>query len=219
MTLPCDRAPLACLSGLVYIIDDDLSMREALDSLIRAAGGEVRLFASAQEYLRAPPPDSVACLVLDVHMPGLSGLELQQMMHNSPHQRPVIFITGQGTIPMAVRAMKAGAVEFLSKPFEEAELLTAIQNALDKDRQVRRDVIERTALQAQFARLTPRERDVVTMLGRRLLNKQAAAELGMSEMTVKVHRHNIMRKLNARTVAELVTMMERGGLMDQPPAV
>lgn len=193
----------------VFVVDDDLSVREALSSLIRSVGLRVETYPSAAAFLEAERPPGVACLILDVRMPGLSGLELQSRMAQSGPAIPIIFITGHGDIPMAVRAIKAGAVEFLAKPFRDDDLLAAIRNALAQDRASRSEAAELGELRSRYATLTGREREVIVFMVKGMLNKQAAAELGVSEMTVKVHRHNIMQKMKVRSLPDLVRMMER----------
>ncbi|WP_346285933.1 response regulator transcription factor [Zoogloea sp.] len=195
----------------VYVVDDDLSVREALSSLIRSVGLHVETFASAAEFLAHPRSGSNACLVLDVRMPGLSGLDLQAEFAAAGDPVPVIFITGHGDIPMAVRAMKAGAVEFLSKPFRDEDLLEAIRHALEQGRVAHDEAAEVGEVRSKYESLTGREREVITFMIAGALNKQAAAELGVSEMTIKVHRHNIMRKMKVRSLPDLVRMMERLG--------
>jgi FixJ family two-component response regulator len=193
----------------VFIVDDDISIRDALCSLIRSAGMPAHAFSSATEFLNADLPDAPACLVLDVRLPGLSGLELQHELARAGIQIPIIFISGHGDIPMTVRAMKAGAVEFLPKPIREQELLDAIIQAIDSDRAARRDRAELSALRARFANLTPRESEVVSKVTHGLLNKQIAADLGVTEVTVKLHRRHIMDKMQASSLAELVRMIEK----------
>lgn len=195
----------------VFVVDDDLPVREALSSLIRSVRLQVKTFASAADFLGFPRPACVSCLVLDVGMPGLSGLDLQGELGKSGDPIPIIFITGHGDIPMAVRAMKAGAIEFLAKPFRDEELLTAIRQALARDRAAREEAHEQGELKGRFTTLTSHEREVIAFMVKGMLNKQAAAELGVSEMTVKVHRHNIMRKMAARSLPDLVRMMEKLG--------
>ena len=198
---------------VVYVVDDDLAVREGLASLIRSIGMQAVTFASAGEFIGHPRADGPACLVLDVRLPGTSGLELQRMLGGPDAPLPIIFITGHGDIPMSVRAMKDGAVEFLPKPFDEDQLIAAIEEALDRDREARTDRIELAEMQARFAQLSSREREVATRVVRGLLNKQIAAELGISEITVKVHRRNIMRKLQLRSVPDLVRVAGRVGFM------
>jgi FixJ family two-component response regulator len=195
--------------GLVFIVDDDDSMREALSSLMRSVGLEAKAFASAREFLAQPQADSAACLVLDVRMPGLSGLDLQRELQRSAISIPIIFITGHGDIPMSVRAMKEGAAEFLPKPFREEELLDAIRLCLERDRVARREHAELAGLRSRYESLTSREREVLGPIVRGLMNKQVAAALAISEVTVKVHRRHIIEKMGARSLPELVRMAEK----------
>ena len=194
---------------IVYVVDDDLSVRQALSSLVRSVGMRVETFASAQEFLRHPRPDVPSCLVLDVLLPDSSGLDLPSALRSSDAQIPIIVITGHGTIPMSVRAMKAGAVEFLTKPFREEELIDASQQALDRAKTAHQERAELVQLRHRFDKLTPRERDVLALVVTGLLNKQIATELGTAEQTIKVHRGRVMRKLDVRSVAALVRLMER----------
>lgn len=191
---------------VVYVVDDDRSMREAVQDLIASVGLDARVFASAGEFLEASRPDAPACLVLDVRLPGSSGLNFQQELARAGVLIPVVFITGHGDIPMSVRAIKAGAVEFLTKPFRDQELLDAINAAIERDRSQRRDAAALHDLRLRFAGLTPREREVMALVIRGRLNKQIADELGVSEVTVKVHRGQIMRKMRAKSLPELVRM-------------
>jgi FixJ family two-component response regulator len=195
--------------GVVFIVDDDISIRDGLAALIRSVDLMVQAFASAPEFLRITLPDGPACLVLDVRLPGLSGLDLQRDLSRAGVQIPIIFISGHADIPVTVRAMKAGAVEFLPKPVREQELLDAINQALDKDRAARGQRGELAALRARFARLTRREHEVLSKVTGGSLNKQIAADLGVTEMTIKVHRRHIMDKMQAPSLAGLVRMVER----------
>jgi FixJ family two-component response regulator len=198
--------------AVVFVVDDDASMRESLKNLIRSVGMRAELFASAQEFLRSKHLDVPSCLVLDVRLQGLSGLDLQRRTAEAGLQIPIIFITGHGDIPMTVRAMKAGAVEFLTKPFRDQDLLDAIQQALERDRKARDQRAEIEELRDRFASLTSRERDVMARVVAGLLNKQIGAELGTSETTVKIHRHQVMEKMGAGSLPELVRMADRLGI-------
>ena len=195
--------------GVVFIVDDDISIRDGLAALIRSVDLMVQTFASAPEFLRITLPDGPACLVLDVRLPGLSGLDLQRDLSRAGVQIPIIFISGHADIPMTVRAMKAGAVEFLPTPVREQELLDAINQALDRDRAARGQRGELAALRARFARLTRREHEVLSKVTGGLLNKQIAADLCVTEMTIKVHRRHIMDKMQAPSLAGLVRMVEK----------
>jgi FixJ family two-component response regulator len=198
--------------ALVFVVDDDAPMRESLKNLLRSVGLRVEAFASAQEFLHSPRPDVPGCLVLDVRLPGLSGLDLQQQMAESDRDMPIIFITGHGDIPMTVQAMKAGAVEFLTKPFRDQALLDAVQHALERDRQARQQRARSEALRRRYRLLTLREREVMAGVVAGLLNKQIAAELGTSEAAVKVHRQHVMAKMGASSLADLVRMADRLGI-------
>ena len=195
--------------AMVFVIDDDESMREALHSLIRSVGLRVVTFGSADEFLQSERPDVPACLILDVRMPGLSGLDLQRDLSEGNIHIPIIFITGHGDIPMSVRAMKAGAVEFLTKPFRDQDLLDAIQQALDRDRRARSQQADSADLRSRFHSLTPRETEVFELVVKGLLNKQIALQLGTSEITIKLHRRQVMEKMAADSLADLVRMSER----------
>ncbi len=195
-------------AGMVFVVDDDASMRESLKNLIRSVGLRVETLASAQDFLRAKRGDEPGCLVLDVRMPGLSGLDLQKRMAEADVDLPIIFLTGHGDIPMSVRAMKAGAVEFLTKPVREQDLLEAVQQALERDRAVRNQRKKLEGLRERLDSLTPKERDVMGKVVAGLLNKQIAGELRMSETTVKIHRHQVMEKMKAASLAELVRMAD-----------
>ena len=199
--------------AMVFVVDDDAPMRESLKNLIRSVGLRVELFASAQEFLRSKRPDRPSCLVLDVRLPGLSGLDLQRRTGDAGIEIPIVFITGHGDIPMSVRAMKAGAVEFLTKPFRDQDLLDAIQQALERDGKARDQRAALEGLRSRFASLTSREREVMKRVVAGLLNKQIGAELGTSETTVKVHRHQVMEKMGAGSVPELVRMADRLGVV------
>jgi FixJ family two-component response regulator len=195
--------------AIVFVVDDDPSIREAIKSLISLVGLRVETFGSAQEFLRTERPDLPGCVVLDVEMPGLSGLDLQRELAANGIELPIIFITGYGDIPMSVRAMKAGATEFLTKPFRDQDLLDAIQQALERDRATRRHSKEIAELRQRFDALTSREREVMSLVVGGWLNKQIGFELGISEITVKIHRGRVMNKMGAQSLAELVRMTER----------
>ena len=198
--------------SIVYVVDDDSSVREAIKSLIRSVGLRVETFGTAQEFLKSARPDAPGCVVLDVRLPGLSGLDLQRELAANGSNLPVIFITGHGDIPMSVRAMKAGALEFLTKPFRDQDLLDAIQQALERDRGARQQRSETAGLRERFDSLTAREREVMGLVVSGLLNKQIAGELGTSEVTIKIHRSQVMKKMSAGSLAELVRMTEKLGI-------
>jgi FixJ family two-component response regulator len=199
-------------SPIVFVVDDDASIRDALRSLIRSVGLRVEIFNSPREFLQGKRPDAPSCLVLDVRLPGKSGLDLQRELADANIHIPIIFITGHGDIPMSVRAMKAGAVEFLTKPFRDQDLLDAIQVGLERDSARREREAEVAVLRKRLESLTPRERAVLPLVVSGLLNKQAAAELGTTEATVKVHRSQLMRKMGASSLADLVRMSEKMGI-------
>ena len=193
---------------IVFIIDDDALIRDGIQSLIRSVGLRAETFASARDFMIAKRPDTAACLVLDVRMPGLSGLDLQRQLSDANVDIPIIFITGHGDIPMSVRAMKEGAMEFLTKPVRGQDLLDAVQNAITRDRVLRENRAELTETRKRFASLTPRETEVLNLVVAGLLNKQIADELGTSELTVKTHRARVMEKTKADSLAHLVRMAE-----------
>jgi FixJ family two-component response regulator len=197
---------------VVFVVDDDSSMREALVDLITSVGLPVQAFKCAREFLDHRKPDAPACLVLDVRLPGPSGLDLQRELLNSETPIPIIFVTGHGDIPMSVRAIKDGAVEFLPKPFRDQDLLDAIQHGLEIDRAARSERAITAAIRQRYASLTKREREVMALIVSGLLNKQIAAELGSSEVTVKIHRTHVMRKMKAESVVQLVHMAEKIGV-------
>jgi RNA polymerase sigma factor (sigma-70 family) len=203
--------------SIVFVVDDDDSLRDALKRLIRSVGLHVELFASAEEFLQRKQPDAPACLILDIRLRGISGLDFQRKLAEANIPIPIIFITGHGDIPMSVRAMKAGAVEFLTKPFRDQDLLDAIQVGLERDQARRQREAEIAILQERFEGLTPREREVLPLVASGLPNKQVAAEIGTSETTVKVHRSQLMRKMAANSLLELVRMAEKMGIPTTKP--
>ena len=202
----------------MVVIDDDASIRKALDNLLRSVGLDVELFKSPQEFLQSDRPDRPGCIVLDVRFPGRSGLDMQREISAANTPLPIIFITGYGDIPMSVRAMKAGAVEFLTKPFRDQDLLDAVGVALEKDRTRRANEIRIAELRSRFTTLTARERQVLALVIAGRLNKQIAGELGVSEMTVKMHRRQVMRKMQAAGLAQLVRLADQLGLSSPPAA-
>jgi len=193
----------------VFVVDDDSSVRRALERLLKSVGLDVESFSTAREFLSRERHEGPNCVVLDVRMPGLSGLDLQQELAKVDHSLPIIFITGHGNIPMSVRAMKAGAVDFLEKPFDDQNLIDLIQNAIEQDRQTKGERVQKREIQKRFESLTSREREVFTHVVAGLLNKQIAFKLGISEKTIKVHRGRVMEKMEAESLADLVRMSER----------
>ena len=198
--------------AIVFVVDDDPSMRRSLESLLRSVGHDVRLFSSAPEFMQAERNDAPGCLVLDVRLPGMSGLAFQQELTKAGVELPIIFITGHGDVPMSVRAMKAGAAEFLTKPFDDQVLLDAIHAAIERDRARRRDDAGLATLRARYDELTERERQVMSHVVAGWVNKRIAAELELSVVTIKVHRGQLMRKMQVKSVAELVRMADRLGV-------
>jgi len=206
------------LAPIVFVIDDDPSVRKALGRLLTSAGFSVVVFATAEAFLEQPLPDVPACLILDVRMPGLSGLDLQHTLVEREAGLPIVFLTGYGDIPMTVQAMKAGAADFLPKPFNDQDLLTAVRQAIARHVQARHAEAELTAIRQRAASLSPREREVMALIVRGMLNKQAAHQLGVTEKTIKVHRAQVMRKMQVRSLAELVRLAQRIGVPSpQPP--
>lgn len=201
----------------VFVIDDDASMREALARLFYSVQLKVQVFASAQEFLRSDRPNAPGCLVLDIRLPGLSGLDFQTGLIEADVRLPIVFITGHGDIPMSVRAMKAGAVDFLTKPFRDQDLLDAVAAAIQRDRDRREHEHAIADMKAHFTSLTPREREIMALVASGLMSKQIAAQINLSEITVKVHRSHIMKKMEARSVADLVRMAEALGV--KPPTL
>jgi FixJ family two-component response regulator len=193
---------------IVFVVDDDESMRRSLTNLFQSVGLRVEVFGSAPELLQSSLPDVASCLVLDVRLPGLSGLDFQTELAKANIHIPIIFMTGHGDIPMTVRAMKAGAVDFLAKPFRQQEMLDAVAMAIERDRQRRKDDQILSRAQSLFETLTPREREILALVAAGLMNKQIAAEIGIAEITVKIHRGHIMKKLGTRSLADLVKIAE-----------
>jgi len=203
--------------SIVFVVDDDASLREAIKSLLRSVGLEVDVFGTAADFLKHKFPDVPACLVLDIRLPGVSGLDFQAELAKANIHIPIVFITGHGDIPMTVRAMKAGAVEFLTKPFRDQDLLDSVQIALDRDRARRAQDKAVHEVRVHFDALTPREQEVIAFVTAGLMNKQIAAELGVSEITVKVHRGSVMKKMGARSLADLVRMADALGIKRAKP--
>ena len=204
------------LEPTVFVIDDDADLREALSSLFRSVGLQVKALATAPEFLQIKLPEGPTCLVLDVRLPGLSGLDFQAELTRAKIDIPIVFMTGHGDIPMTVRAMKAGAVEFLPKPFRDQDMLDAVQTGLERDRGRRKNASETAKLKASFDTLTAREQEIMGLVTAGLMNKQIAGQLGVSEITVKVHRGSVMRKMNARSLADLVRMADALGVRRAP---
>jgi FixJ family two-component response regulator len=211
-TAPDSDRSAAARTSMVYVIDDDLSLREALSSLFRSVGLQVKLFGSAAELLEKKLPDIPSCLVLDIRLPGVIGLDFQAQLARSGIRMPVIFMTGHGDIPMSVRAMKAGAVDFLTKPFRDQDMLDAVFSALETDRKQLESDQGIADLSAHYQSLTAREKEVMAYVTKGLMNKQIAGELGLSEITVKIHRGHVMRKMGVRSLADLVRAAEKLGL-------
>jgi FixJ family two-component response regulator len=215
--LPSPSGVASAEEPVVYVVDDDSVMREALSSLFRSIGLQVMVFSSAPELLQCKLADTASCLVLDIRLPGVSGLEFQAELVKAGIHIPIIFMTGHGDIPMSVKAMKAGAVDFLEKPFRHQEMLDAVALAIDRDRKRREGEKTLSELQGRFESLTPREREVIGLVTAGMMNKQIAGEMGVSEITVKIHRGHLMRKMQARSLADLVRMAEALGVRRERP--
>jgi FixJ family two-component response regulator len=200
---------MADLSALIFIVDDDASVREAVSNLLESVGFRTQVFQSTEQFQSAARPDVPSCLVLDVRLPGVSGLQFQEMLAKDGISIPIIFITAHGDVPMTSRAMKGGAIDFLMKPFQKEDLLAAIHQGLERDRRRREEQAEWSLLQSRFDQLTAREGEVLELIGAGLTNKEAAAKLGISEVTIKMHRGQVMRKMKAASLAELVRMVDR----------
>ena len=201
-------SPGPSASPIVLVVDDDPAVRDALDSLLRSVGLRTKLLGTATELLASAPPDEPGCIILDVRLPGISGLDVQSQLAKQGMALPIIIMTGHGDIPMTVRAMKAGAVDFLAKPFRDQDMLDAVNAAIERDRARRAEAGARQALMAQFETLTPREREVMGHVVSGLMNKQVAGLMGLSEITVKIHRGSVMRKMGVRSLADLVRAAE-----------
>jgi len=201
-------APAAGEEAIVYIVDDDALLRDALSRLFRSVGLQAKLFGSAQEFLQSKLAETASCLVLDVRLPGVSGLDFQTELAKANIHMPIIFMTGHGDIPMSVRAMKAGAIDFLTKPFRDQDMLDAVTMALERDRKRRENERAKSDLRTRFETLTPREREVMVLVTAGLMNKQIAVEINLAEITVKIHRGHVMKKMAARSLADLVRMAE-----------
>ena len=204
--------PSSAEDAIVFVVDDDPLVRGALSSLFRSVGLRVEAFASATELLQSPLPGAPSCLVADIRLPRLSGLDLQAELRSSGVMIPIVFITGHGDIPMSVKAMRAGAINFLTKPFRDQEMLDAVREALERDRRRLSEVKSNSDEQARFASLTPRQREIMALVTSGLMNKQIAAKIGIAEMTVKIHRGHVMRKMQTRSLAQLVLIAQRLGI-------
>jgi FixJ family two-component response regulator len=212
------HVPASANEPIVFVVEDDASVRRALSNLFESVGLKVEVFGSASEMLQSKLPDVASCLVLDIRLPGLSGLDFQTELAKANIRIPIIFMTGHGDIPMTVRAMKGGAVDFLTKPFRDQEMLDAVVMAIERDRKRRQADTIVANLQGQFKTLTPREREILALVSSGLMNKQVAAELGLAEITVKIHRGHIMKKMGAKSVADLVIKAEALGIRRAKPS-
>jgi FixJ family two-component response regulator len=199
-------------AATVFVVDDDLSVREGVTNLLRSVGLKVETFSSADEFLASKPASGPSCLILDIRLPGLSGLDLQRQLAQSDREIPIVFITGHGDIPMSVRAIKSGAIEFLTKPFRDQDLLDAVRQAIERSREARRRETETADLRERYRSLTTREQQVLKFVVRGLINKQVAAEIGISEPTVKLHRGRLMEKMQATSLADLIVLAQKLGV-------